>query len=299
MLKRTITGAVILAVTALFIFLKQYHVLFFDLYVAIMSVGAIIEISHAYKTSGVAHNRYILYIVPILMCLNFNLTQSHFHVLLYTILGSLVLLMFLLTEEIIIYSRRRVVSGDKIISVQTKTLFDRTKNTLQILIYPLIPLSFLFAINHLEYNLSFIAIILTFAVQMMTDTFAFLVGIALGKRRLIPEVSPKKSVAGLVGGFLGGIIGALACFFLFYYCDLFAFPELISLQNGIILFIAIGIFGSFINQLGDLVESAMKRKLKIKDFSDIFPGHGGVMDRVDGLMFSSTLIYIIFALFLV
>lgn len=299
MLKRTITGAVILIITALFVFLKQYHVLFFDLFVAIISLASIIEISHALSVSGVNHNRYILYVEPVLMCLNFNLAKTQFQAFCFTILGTLVLIMYLLAEEIVLYSKRRVYAGDKVPINQSKTLFDRTKNTLQILIYPLILLSFLFALNHLETNISFVGIILSFAVAMLTDTFAFLVGVALGKKKLIPEVSPYKSVAGMIGGFVGGIIGALSCFFIFYYCNLFNLPNIVGLTKGAIIFSVIGVFGSFLTQLGDLIESAFKRRLKIKDFSDVFPGHGGFMDRVDGLMFSSTFIYIMFVLFIV
>ena len=65
------------------------------------------------------------------------------------------------------------------------------------------------------------------------------------------------------------------------------------------MFIIIGVLGSLINQLGDLIASAYKRKNNIKDFSNIFPGHGGFMDRVDGLMFTGSLVFVVFILFLV
>lgn len=298
MLKRTLTGAVILLITALFVFLRQYHVLFFDLYVVVMSYGTLVEVSHALKIAEKPHSRFILFLIPILLCVNFNLAPSHFHAMLYTILGAFALIIYLMIEEFVLYKKNRI-ENDKYIASQAKTLFDRTKNTLNIFLYPIVMLSFLFAINHSGYNIGYIGIILSFAVAMLTDTFAYLFGSAMGKKKLIPEVSPNKTVVGMIGGFVGGIVGSLGIFFLFYYCNFFELQNMVSLWRGITIFAVIAIFGSFLNQIGDLVESAYKRKIGIKDFSEVFPGHGGFMDRVDGLMFASTFIYLIFTLFLV
>jgi len=134
---------------------------------------------------------------------------------------------------------------------------------------------------------------------MLTDTIAYLIGRAFGKRKFVPEVSPKKTIAGMVGGFIGGIIGALACFFIFYYTDLFTALNVIGFTKSITTFIIVGVVGSYINQLGDLIASALKRKGGLKDYGHIFPGHGGFMDRFDGMMFVSALIYIVFMLMLV
>ena len=69
--------------------------------------------------------------------------------------------------------------------------------------------------------------------------------------------------------------------------------------NLIATFVLLGVFGTFLTQFGDLVASAFKRKVGIKDFGNIFPGHGGFMDRVDGLMFTAALVYVLFALFII
>ena len=87
--------------------------------------------------------------------------------------------------------------------------------------------------------------------------------------------------------------------YLFYFKGLL--PSAIaglSTLNAILLFTSIGLLGTFITQFGDLVASAVKRKTGIKDFGSIFPGHGGVMDRVDGAMFNAFLVFVVFALFL-
>ena len=135
---------------------------------------------------------------------------------------------------------------------------------------------------------------------MLTDTCAYLFGRAFGKHKFIPEVSPKKTIEGVVGGFVGGLVGGMGCFLVFKYTSLFNLLALgPTMPVIIIIFVVVSLVGSYINQLGDLIASAFKRKGGIKDFSNIFPGHGGFMDRIDGLMFTSTFIYIIFALFLV
>ena len=178
-------------------------------------------------------------------------------------------------------------------------LFDRTKNTMMIFAYPILPLSFMFALNHMSYQVGYLGIVLIFAIAMMTDTFAYLIGCAIGKRRFIPEVSPKKSIAGVFGGFFGGILGATLVFIFFYYTKWFDILNIISFSKSIPAFVIIGIVGSFANQLGDLVASAYKRKAGIKDFSNIFPGHGGFMDRVDGMMFVSVVNFIVLSIFFV
>ena len=71
-----------------------------------------------------------------------------------------------------------------------------------------------------------------------------------------------------------------------------------STFNAVLLFVSTGLIGTFLTQFGDLVASALKRKTGIKDFGSIFPGHGGFMDRIDGVMFNSLLVFVMYALFL-
>lgn len=300
MLKRSITGAVIMLVTLLFVVLKQFSPLFFDAYVLIIMYGALYEMYKVHQLSGKDANFVLLFSVPAISCLILNLANTYFSGILYIALLVILILMIVMIEEIVAFANdRRDGTNEKNVAVLNKTLFHKTQSTMQVIAYPILPLIFLMALNHIVYDMAYIGIILVFAVSMLTDTCAYLVGKFFGKTKFIPEVSPNKTVAGVVGGFIGGIIGALACFFIFYYTDLFALQNYGSMALLICVFIAIGIFGSFITQLGDLIASAFKRKNNIKDFSNVFPGHGGFMDRVDGLMFNAALIYVIFVLFLV
>ena len=142
-------------------------------------------------------------------------------------------------------------------------------------------------------------IILTFAITMFTDVFAYLFGVMLKGPKMAPEISPKKSVSGMIFGALGGMLASGLAYLAFVHYGLLGsnFAQL-STGEGIALFVLLGVVGTFLTQFGDLVASAYKRKVGIKDFGAIFPGHGGFMDRVDGLMFTGTLVYTLFALFL-
>ncbi len=300
MLKRTITGAVILLITALFVVLKQFNPIFFDIYILIMSYGSLYEMYKAHQMSGKEADFACLFFVPALTCIIFNIIEDTSKAVLYIGLLALAVMMVVLVEEIGTFAKdRKFGTTEKNISVLNQSLFHKTKATMMVFAYPILPFMLFMALNHIIYDLAYIGLIASFAISMLTDTCAYLVGKFCGKRKFIPEVSPNKTIAGVVGGFIGGLIGSLACFFIFYYTSLFDLASFGGKGLIVTIFILIGIFGSLINQLGDLIASAYKRKHNIKDFSNIFPGHGGFMDRADGLMFNASLIYIVFMLFLV
>ncbi len=300
MLQRTITGAIIFLVTAGFVALKMVHSLFFDAFILIVMYASLLETINAYKSANKQAYKTPLVCVPALICLIFNLDCCKNKSLIYILLVGVAVLVYSLSADIIAYGlNRKHGTQEQDIEVLNASLFEKTKITMQIFVYPIVPLYFMFALNHMPYEIGYIGIILIFVVSMLTDTSAYFVGMLCGKTKFIPEVSPKKTVAGVVGGLIGGIIGALGCFFLFYYTDIFSVLNVTGMAKSITAMLIIAIGGSYINQLGDLIASALKRKVGIKDYAHIFPGHGGFMDRVDGMMFVSTFIYIILTLFFV
>jgi len=111
------------------------------------------------------------------------------------------------------------------------------------------------------------------------DTFAFYGGTLLGKHKLAPRISPGKTQEGAILGLIGSVLGGLVFAFFF-------FPKTSIM---VIIFLA-GIAG-ILGQLGDLWESALKREAKVKDSGNFFPGHGGVLDRLDSLFFSAPFLY--------
>lgn len=129
-----------------------------------------------------------------------------------------------------------------------------------------------------------------YIIVIMTDTFAYFVGSKLGKTKLCPDISPNKSVAGAVGGLIAGAISGLIIAFALKIVNPVGVKESILIA---ILVLLISAFLSIMVQLGDLVESKLKRSFEVKDFGNIFPGHGGVLDRFDSLIYSGIWFYVI------
>lgn len=118
----------------------------------------------------------------------------------------------------------------------------------------------------------------------LTDTFALFVGKYFGKRKLAPEISPKKTVAGSVGGSAGAVLSVLL------YGGILKLIEP-SLGINFALLALLGFLSSLFAQLGDLSLSAVKREAGIKDYGNIIPGHGGILDRIDSVVFTAPLVY--------
>lgn len=129
--------------------------------------------------------------------------------------------------------------------------------------------------------------ILVFVCAWSTDTFAYFTGFFLGKHKLIPHVSPKKTVEGAIGG----VVGAIAISIAYLAITSNAMNINTVWTNIYIQGVIIGLVGGICSQLGDLTASAIKRDTGIKDFGKIFPGHGGFMDRFDSVMFIAPLIF--------
>ena len=118
---------------------------------------------------------------------------------------------------------------------------------------------------------------LIFIIAWVSDTAAYFSGYFFGKTKLIPQISPKKTVEGSIGGIVGSTMA----------CILFGFLFKESLINMVI----IGVIGSVISQIGDLFASAIKRFLGIKDYGKLIPGHGGILDRFDSIFFTAPFVY--------
>ena len=130
------------------------------------------------------------------------------------------------------------------------------------------------------YNQGGYLIISIFATIWICDSAAFFGGTALGKHKLFPRVSPKKSWEGAIFGFVFAILAMLLAKNLVL--------DFLSLKDALVIGFIVGTFG----QLGDLAESLIKRDAEVKDSSKLIPGHGGIFDRFDSLLFSSPIIYL-------
>lgn len=122
-------------------------------------------------------------------------------------------------------------------------------------------------------------IFLVLLVIMAGDSSAYFTGISLGRRKLYPAISPNKSVEGAIGGLAGSLAGA-------FLARVWFFPELPV--SGVLFF---GLLVGIVGQVGDLFESMLKRSFGVKDSGTIIPGHGGILDRLDSLLFAFPLAY--------
>lgn len=123
-------------------------------------------------------------------------------------------------------------------------------------------------------------VVLALGLAWASDTGGYFAGKHLGKHKLYEAVSPKKTIEGSVGGLLGAVLVAVVAHFWF----LKSLPLLHA--------IALGVVGAMLGQLGDLGESLLKRSTGVKDSGAILPGHGGILDRVDALMITATVVYL-------
>ena len=131
---------------------------------------------------------------------------------------------------------------------------------------------------------------LSFIAAFGCDTGAYFAGVTLGKHKLIPALSPKKTIEGSVGGILTATV--LALLYGLWVQKSFVLEGV----NVLLLCGLTGFFGSFLAQIGDLAASAMKRMTGIKDFGNLIPGHGGVLDRFDSVILTAPVVYYIMLL---
>lgn len=123
-------------------------------------------------------------------------------------------------------------------------------------------------------NKDLLLLIYLLLISMMTDTYAYITGMLIGKHKMIEQISPKKTWEGMVGGTVLGVFISV----LFYH-------NFVDSQLPLYILIIITTFLSILGQFGDLVFSAIKRYFGKKDFSNIMPGHGGILDRLDSIIF--------------
>lgn len=154
--------------------------------------------------------------------------------------------------------------------------------------YVIFFISYFIKLRNLEGGLYLFFVSLIGAIA--TDTFAYFVGCAIGKRKLIPSVSPNKTVAGSVGGFIGSICLLTIIGYVLIYTKTY---------DGMALYhySIIGAISGIVAQIGDLVASSIKRFTGIKDYGKLIPGHGGILDRIDSYLFVVPVVYYYLLLF--
>ncbi len=144
------------------------------------------------------------------------------------------------------------------------------------IVYPVALFTYLFFLRELSNGLSWC--FFAFLLVWITDTGAFFIGTAFGKRKLAPRVSPNKSVEGAIGGVLFAVILGFGFW-------------MITKQGNLTAILFLSVLTSIVSQIGDLFESALKRSAGVKDSGDLIPGHGGILDRFDSFLFALPVVY--------
>lgn len=263
MLKTRILSALLGVPLILFVlYFRGYYLYFF---VLALSLVGLYEYYKAVQNVGLNTNRGLGYLSVVLYYLMFMLPLT------FDRPGVLIAIsvIILFTSEII---------------TQKHSIPEIAINILGIAYIPFL-FSHLLMIENLEDGN--IILWLPFLSAWFTDTFAYFVGIYMGKVKLCPKVSPKKTVEGAIGG----IVGSIAM------CTITGLVmNRLGVDFKLIHFVITGFLCGFASEVGDLAASYIKRYTGIKDFGNLIPGHGGILDRFDSILFTAPIIYYYFTL---
>ena len=277
MLKRILTAIVLLAVVLGTLFgLRQFSLFYVDALILICMAIGVYEMFGAFRAA-----KYKPMAIPLIIA----------------VIGIYPALWFLRETGIVAVIAVTVMIALTIFTFDHKYELKDFLSTAFILFYPIVLLSIFFLINgkttlgdnpvNENYG-DMIGIILALFIPVFTDTFAYFTGMAIGGKKLCPEISPKKTIAGAAGGIVGGIAASVMLFLLFYFFGVFDSMKNVNVHAlttnmnvSLAIYMVIGLVGAVVSEVGDLAASWIKRRAGIKDFGKIFPGHGGIMDRLD------------------
>ena len=266
-LKRVITAVIGFPIVVAILVLSNKYII--DILLALVGVIAMREYINAAANKDVKVIKWISYLSVLgIACIHLIPQSLYINILLFCI-PVILLILFL-----------------HVIVTNMKITFEDVAFTLLGIVYVFTFLAFLAAIFGIEGKVSGKLLIwYVFFAAWGTDTLAYLVGVKFGKTKF-SKVSPNKSIEGCIAGTLGAVVFCLLYTFALNKLGGFEIPYLIIGIASVIL--------SLIGQIGDFSASVIKRYFEVKDFSNMFPGHGGMLDRIDSVMFISPLAYMLF-----
>jgi phosphatidate cytidylyltransferase len=275
MKKRTITAVFILLVMIPIILLSKYPI--YSIALSALAVMATYEILHAI---GVEKNWYLS--VPAYILAGVFPFASYF-------VTAQTRFTYLLTIAALLYVYMIYIMGVAVFS-KGRTSFKVIAEVFLSITYVIVSFTSLSMIRYIDKDIGLYKLILVFIVAWVCDSMAYVVGSLFGKHKLIPEISPKKTVEGAIGGIASAVIAYM----------LFGLILDLAIPNMKVNYIVLAVFAlvlSVVSQLGDLIASLIKREHSIKDFGNLLPGHGGIMDRFDSIMAVSTILLILSIVF--
>lgn len=279
----------------------------FDAAIGILAVVGAVEVARVFERTKKYNSISLVGLYPavlyagIFFGLYFKWLWSKYLILFICVYVGFMALSFALTM-LQTKTTKREITRYQITLTKWRFALDKALNTGFVLIYPVMFFASLFALNHYtelitvilkgfnSIELEWFFLLAAVLITVSCDSFAMLTGMLFKGPKLCPRISPKKTISGAIGGVVGGTLSALLLYLLFTLNSNFVFT--FNALTNIWFVIFIGFFGSIFCQMGDILASWFKRKARVKDYGTIFPGHGGVMDRVDGLIINSTFILI-------
>ena len=313
-LPRILWGAVILIVLVGFLGLRILSEYVFDVLIACLMVMCAIEVENLlHKMDRPTHYVAVaLYPILIFICTIISaesgLNYAYLILLNVAILVVMALLLFALP---LIFSKwgMRAKARDNFDGSLAYYAFQKTMNTVFVCLWPTFLMSFMFILNHFNSldisgvaetyansgaDIGLMALVLMFATSMFADTFAMLTGRFVGGPKIsLTKLGPGKSYAGLIGGIIGACIASVIVFAIFNAFDIYS-NLFNSFNYTIWTFLLGGLFCGIFTMGGDLFSSFFKRKAVVKDYSNLIPGHGGIMDRCNGLLVNAVLVFTFF-----
>lgn len=297
---RLLTSLAIVASIALMFVLKVYiSDYFFDVFFAFVVAFAGFEISKILSRMGLYNEILLLTTFPFIMSLATLLALFFGLNFGFVVLINFVVLIFVafLTFIVDLIRKKAINKEMRLREIKNmsnaKFAFKKMLHSVIGMLYPTILFLTMILINHLDEislenvtafdgNLSLIVLIFAFLIPMFTDSFAMLTGMLIGGKKLVPKISPKKTISGAIGGTLWCTLLCACVYLILGAIDYFsvAISSIEIWQLLIIVFV-----GSVIAQAGDIFESFLKRRAGVKDSGNILPGHGGMLDRIDSYIF--------------
>lgn len=311
MLKRFLTGMVIMVLLVGSFALRFVSPYIFDGFLGVVIIFSAFEVATVLKKNNRPNDLYFVLAYPVLIYLSLLFCKSQKIGFLgyFAITIGLAVLLFCVTLVLNLILKKKTnkeMAETVFVGTRKKYVFIKSIRNLFLMAYPTFILSMLFVLNHIKWfnafasitgNIEFLILVLLFATTIMTDTMAYLGGSAIGGPKLCPKISPNKTIMGAISGLIASVATSLLLFVLFN--SIAAYRDMMTAQNmTIVAFVIYGLLASVFSQFGDIFASLVKRQNNVKDYGWIFPGHGGFMDRVDGVSFNAVFSLIFFAILL-
>lgn len=315
-MKRIITGIAIGLTILVALVLRNVSIYIFDIFIGLVTIFATLETTRllvkAKKSNEIFANILFPAFLYLLLLFGVSFNWGLENLLLGTM--GLFLIFSLVVFLSLYFSKTKTKVKMELINCECGKLSYCIKSTLTTafgFIVPSFMLLLAILFNHVEsfgtqlqnvelfesFDLGLIIILSWFGTSIMSDTCAFYVGGLIGGKKLCPNISPKKTISGAIGGALGSILFCVVAYVILN-TD-YALSSILS-QVGLNYFtvIVFGLVASIFTQVGDLFESLLKRRANVKDSGNLLPGHGGIMDRCDGLSFNAIWVFVFFLILL-